>query len=606
MSDTAWPFYPLAFLHDAAACLALARQDRLRLNRWGRLQAGSIARLARVVSLPPARPQPRSEAQAPELSLLIGLLLRADLLALAGRRIRLGGAAQVWLANPAVLQLEQLRQVWWFHPLINTRWFRATRRQQPLSGRWRGLVLETTRWVTTLSPYEWAPIQYLYQYIEDRGFSEPNGEGANLPQVRRAMARRTREFVQFVATVALPRLGFVERGEDLETQHLRPTPEGVAWLQAALERDRLAADPPQDTAVERAVLSPADPFPVDERAGVNVTRTAASTTDPAVEVRLGLAAPVRCTFHLHHVGQLLSPSPPRHYLLTQDSLRRAAGWGYAVTDVILMLARFSAAPLPPEVRALLQAWRQEIVTLSYQAGYRLDLGTPAILRALRRREPFRRRTAPLADRRSVWLARSAAKGLFRYLRRQGYAIQDRTPARDETAAPATPFRDPWPQTSWLVLLRTYERLRQRVPGLAALRVQELAQAIEAALSIEQRAAAARLVASHAKLLEEVLRMEEEGDAGEVQDGTADTVAEGRPTEGQQAAELRRRVAAAIASDTSLTIDYVDREGQVTRRRIQPLYLQDRWGQTYLIAFCQLRQDERMFRLDRIVAVADVA
>ena len=79
MTDHAWPFYPLAFLHDAARCLALAHQGQLRLNARGRLQVGSVLSLARAVTLGPAHAAPRTEAQAPELSFLIGFLVRTFL-----------------------------------------------------------------------------------------------------------------------------------------------------------------------------------------------------------------------------------------------------------------------------------------------------------------------------------------------------------------------------------------------------------------------------------------------------------------------------------------------------------------------------------------------
>jgi predicted DNA-binding transcriptional regulator YafY len=48
--------------------------------------------------------------------------------------------------------------------------------------------------------------------------------------------------------------------------------------------------------------------------------------------------------------------------------------------------------------------------------------------------------------------------------------------------------------------------------------------------------------------------------------------------------------------------YADADGQVSQRRVRPLYLENRWGQLYLLAYCELRQDERRFRLDRIVRV----
>ncbi|MGB3406696.1 MAG: YafY family protein [Jannaschia sp.] len=51
-----------------------------------------------------------------------------------------------------------------------------------------------------------------------------------------------------------------------------------------------------------------------------------------------------------------------------------------------------------------------------------------------------------------------------------------------------------------------------------------------------------------------------------------------------------------------SLDYVDASGQATLRRVQPLGLWF-WGRVWtLVAWCDLRQDFRMFRLDRIEAV----
>lgn len=62
--------------------------------------------------------------------------------------------------------------------------------------------------------------------------------------------------------------------------------------------------------------------------------------------------------------------------------------------------------------------------------------------------------------------------------------------------------------------------------------------------------------------------------------------------------LRRRV---------LTIDYVDRKGILTTRDVEPgVFLGGRGGFWYLVAWCRLRDDVRVFRLDRIAAATVTA
>ncbi|MFM2613735.1 helix-turn-helix transcriptional regulator [Vibrio campbellii] len=59
---------------------------------------------------------------------------------------------------------------------------------------------------------------------------------------------------------------------------------------------------------------------------------------------------------------------------------------------------------------------------------------------------------------------------------------------------------------------------------------------------------------------------------------------------------------AIDNNFKVSLDYEDESGQVTERKIQPLG-QFFWGRVWtLVAWCELRQDYRQFRLDRIQAM----
>ena len=70
-------------------------------------------------------------------------------------------------------------------------------------------------------------------------------------------------------------------------------------------------------------------------------------------------------------------------------------------------------------------------------------------------------------------------------------------------------------------------------------------------------------------------------------------------------ELRQRIddlEAAAAGRAFLDIAYADGEGTATTRRIRPLGLWF-WGKVWtLVAWCELRTDFRMFRIDRMVEV----
>lgn len=65
-----------------------------------------------------------------------------------------------------------------------------------------------------------------------------------------------------------------------------------------------------------------------------------------------------------------------------------------------------------------------------------------------------------------------------------------------------------------------------------------------------------------------------------------------------------RLDRATASHMSLFMGYRDADGTATDRRVRPLGLWF-WGKVWtLIAWCELREDFRMFRIDRIAAASD--
>ena len=65
-----------------------------------------------------------------------------------------------------------------------------------------------------------------------------------------------------------------------------------------------------------------------------------------------------------------------------------------------------------------------------------------------------------------------------------------------------------------------------------------------------------------------------------------------------------RVRAALDAGRPVEIIYVDARAQVTQRTVRPLRLEAYRGRTCLVAYCELRRDERHFRLDRILRVQD--
>ncbi len=69
-------------------------------------------------------------------------------------------------------------------------------------------------------------------------------------------------------------------------------------------------------------------------------------------------------------------------------------------------------------------------------------------------------------------------------------------------------------------------------------------------------------------------------------------------------ETLDRMNAAIAAAAALDLRYEDSQGQETHRVVEPLSLYY-WGKVWtLVAWCRLRRDFRMFRIDRVVNMSE--
>jgi hypothetical protein len=70
--------------------------------------------------------------------------------------------------------------------------------------------------------------------------------------------------------------------------------------------------------------------------------------------------------------------------------------------------------------------------------------------------------------------------------------------------------------------------------------------------------------------------------------------------------LPPQIEEALESGGSLQLRYLSATGEETQRVVNPLQVTDYSGYLYLVAFCHLRNEQRTFRLDRIVAVRSMA
>jgi hypothetical protein len=62
---------------------------------------------------------------------------------------------------------------------------------------------------------------------------------------------------------------------------------------------------------------------------------------------------------------------------------------------------------------------------------------------------------------------------------------------------------------------------------------------------------------------------------------------------------------ALEANRPVLLEYIDGFGSRTERIVQPLHVRRRGGQLMLVAWCQLRNDRRTFKLDRIVRMVQM-
>lgn len=113
--------------------------------------------------------------------------------------------------------------------------------------------------------------------------------------------------------------------------------------------------------------------------------------------------------------------------------------------------------------------------------------------------------------------------------------------------------------------------------------------------LSARELASRLGVSRSTVLRDVAKLRESGTPIRYERGGYTLV--GPET-------VRREIDRALLDRRVLRIDYLGADGAVTSRDVEPsICLGGRGGRWYLVAWCRLRDDVRVFRLDRIMSAA---
>ncbi|ETK32219.1 helix-turn-helix transcriptional regulator [Microbispora sp. ATCC PTA-5024] len=124
----------------------------------------------------------------------------------------------------------------------------------------------------------------------------------------------------------------------------------------------------------------------------------------------------------------------------------------------------------------------------------------------------------------------------------------------------------------------------------------LVEELRSGSCLSARELASRLGVSKSTVVRDVAKLREAGVPIRIEQG-------GYSIAGPQA--VKRAIDEALLRRRVLRVDYVNSKGVSTTRDVEPsICLGGRGGHWYLVAWCRLREDVRVFRLDRITS-ADV-
>jgi hypothetical protein len=562
---------PLPLLSDLFTWLSFLNRIAVRPlhQRW--LPPWTLRALAAwITTAAPSAPS-RSERRWPYLAFLHYLAERAALVGLTGGLLKPTAAALAWLELPEPARWQSLWTVWSVPDAEN-------------AALW-------TRYRLPLTATEDPPARFAQVCAALR--TTLTGSPIALPVLWDTLQQRAPELFRpttaYQSWAALDPDAQAEYRETLlaELHTLATGP--LAWFGIVhITADDLALTPAGTALWERAggVWPAASPL-----SGLIVrAETSPEQTEPRLWLRV-VTPPPEDTPGLTlvqrlHLERYAPPDPanPDAYELTAPNVLSACQQGDTVAGLLALLEA-AAGPLPPLLVATLYRWAATLEQVRVRHVVVLETRDAALLQTLTRQRSIRELTRETFSARVVRVDAAQLDALLRRLARQGIIPEVEVPAGAgaERGASAE-YSAPDERAVIAAALHVYAHLAD-VLGAPVDAPHALAQTWQRALDLPQRDAAERLAAAVLSALQRAVPPE-----------TDDHLP--APT-----GPLIETLETAIAQETTLDITYYTAgRDHTTRRRISPLRLEWRGDVVYLIAYCHLRQDERIFRVDRIECI----
>ncbi|HEY77206.1 MAG TPA: WYL domain-containing protein [Thermoflexia bacterium] len=563
---------PIPLLVHLFAFLSLLNREDFRPvhGRW--LPPTALRRLAPLLTpCASEAEQARSELQVPYLAFLHYLAERAGWVAPVGGLLKPTHEAVLWMKRPPA---DRIRLLW-------DRWIEKGPENAALWRRYR-LPLSTeddppARFRQMLDALSARPLstpidltallQELYE--QDPALFRPQAPyrawAALDEEARRAYRRRMESDLSALLTGPLAWFGATRLDDD----RFVLTPLGAALL--GRDEGTWPIGPPP-------ICLHAHPVPTEEGGERTFLLEAQPAASPSDDRPL-FTDPVR--FALEGI---LPPDPghPGRYRLTRSRLLHALQRGYTVEGIINYLEA-AAGPLPPLWVGTLYRWAEDFGGVALRQVVVMETRDPALMQELTKQRRIRETLLESLSSRVVRVDGSRLDALIRRLHRRGIVPRLDLPGRMSLPGDAVSGED---RVLVATALCLYAHLADTL-GLPARPVHAVVRAWSESLTLPQRDAVERQV-------NEVL--------GRLRRGSPDGVTPVLPV---PTGPLIRRLEAAIAAGKTVEIEYYTAgRDHVTRRRVDPLRLEWRGEVAYLIAYCHLRGDQRVFRVDRIQRLLD--
>jgi len=308
--------------------------------------------------------------------------------------------------------------------------------------------------------------------------------------------------------------------------------------------------------------------------------------EPVIAVHSSGDVPLPVLWSLEEMADAVEREAGR-YVLSRGSFLRALDRGHTVEGIVGQLERDGGDALSPAVLHLLYHWAEEHGQVTLRPAMILQTRDPALLKELAAARRVRDKFTGTLSARAVTVDASAVDLLVRQLERRGIQASVERPLLMPAAQPGEVSAAD--RVAIVAALSLAHHLSRDV-GLRMHLPYPLFRDWQSALSPVERDAAESWVSQVlARLRRRTYR--EEGDY--------------RPP--FPVARLIPVLEEAIARGATVEIEYHALDRPVTIRRVDPLRLEQwgRQGKDYLIAFCHLRGEERIFRLDRMARVDQV-